>query len=83
MKNKSKSKTEKSRLHLLHQYYLYTGFYTFVGQAIKKTLPFILIIIAAVFVLNKFFSINEFLIHLTEILPVDGVLTFFFYQKSF
>ncbi|MFH4965393.1 VTT domain-containing protein [Gaetbulibacter sp. M235] len=81
MKNKSKSKTEKSRLHLLHQYYLYTGFYAFVGQAIKKALPYILIIIAAVFVLNTFFNINEFLIHLTEILPVDGVLTFFFVSE--
>ncbi len=83
MKNKPKLKTEKSRLHLLHQYYLYTGFYTFVGQAIKKALPYILVIIAAVFVLNKFFNINEFLIHLTEILPVNGVLTFFFISEIF
>jgi membrane protein YqaA with SNARE-associated domain len=81
MKNKSKSKTEKSRLHLLHQYYLYTGFYDFVGQAIKKSLPYILLIIAAVFVLNKFFNINEFLIHLTEILPAAGVLMFFFVSE--
>jgi membrane protein YqaA with SNARE-associated domain len=83
MKNKPKLKTEKSRLHLLHQYYLYTGFYTFVGQAVKKALPYILVIIAAVFVLNKFFNINEFLIHLTEILPVNGVLTFFFISEIF
>ncbi|MCF8273477.1 MAG: short-chain dehydrogenase [Flavobacteriaceae bacterium] len=83
MKNKPKLKTEKSRLHLLHQYYLYTGFYTFVGQAIKKALPYILVIIVAVFVLNKFFNINEFLIHLTEILPVNGVLTFFFISEIF
>ncbi|MGB5419032.1 YqaA family protein [Algibacter sp.] len=82
MKPKNKSKTEKSRLQLLHQYYSYTGFYTFVWQAVKKALPYIIAIIIAVFTLNYFFSINEALIHLTEILPAYGVLSFFFVSET-
>jgi membrane protein YqaA with SNARE-associated domain len=79
---KEKPKTVKSRLHLLHQYYIYTGFYNFVGQAVKKSLPYIFIGVAAIFVLNKFFNINEALIHITEILPVSGVLLFFFVSET-
>ena len=82
MKEKPKSKTEKSRLHLLHQYYSYTGFYAFVGSAIKKSLPYVLVIVIAVFVLNKFFNISEAIIHLTEVLPVSGVLAFFFISET-
>ena len=83
MKNKSKSKTEKSRLQLLHQYYVYTGFYAFVWQAVKKALPVIIVLVAAVFVLNTFFNINEALVQLTETLPAYGVLTFFFVSETF
>lgn len=83
MKNKPKSKTEKSRVQLLHQYYTYTGFYEFVWQAIKKTLPYIILIVAFMVVLNKFFNIEAGLIHLTEILPVPGVLLFFFASETF
>lgn len=82
MKPKSKSKTEKSRLKLYHQYYSYTGFYSFVWQAVKKASPFILLIIIAIFVINHFYDINRALVHLTEILPVYGVLTFFLASES-
>ncbi|WP_445956008.1 YqaA family protein [Yeosuana sp.] len=82
MKEKPKSKTEKSRLHLLHQYYKYTGFYSFVGNAVKKALPYILFLVIIVFVFNAFFNINEGLIHLTEVLPVSGVLVFFYISET-
>ena len=83
MKQKIKLKTEKSRVQLLHQYYSYTGFYAFVGQAIKKALPYIIVIVSIIFVLNKFFNIDKGLIHLTEVLPVSGVLMFFLASESF
>lgn len=82
MKEKSKSKTEKSRLHLLHQYYSYTGFYVFVWQAVKKALPYILLIVASLFILNRFFNINEALVQLTEVLPVSVVLIVFFISET-
>ncbi len=82
MKPKSKPKTSKSRLHLLHQYYSYTGFYNFVGNAVKKALPAIIAIVVIIYVINHFFSINEALVRLTEILPIYGVLASFFVSET-
>ncbi|GAA3620092.1 YqaA family protein [Flavivirga jejuensis] len=82
MKPKPKPKSEKNRFQLLHQYYNYTGFYSFVWNAIKKALPFIIIIVAGIVIVNKFFSINEALIRLTETLPAYGVLAFFFVSET-
>ena len=81
MKRKSKEKTVKSRLQLLHQYYNYTGFYTFVWEAIKKASPYIVAIVIAIYTVNHFFDINAALIRLTEILPSYGVLSFFFVSE--
>lgn len=83
MKVRSKSKTEKSRLHLLHQYYSYTGFYAFVGRSVKKALPYILLVLATLFILNSFFDINTILVNLTELLPISGVLLVFFVSETF
>lgn len=82
MKEKPKPKTGKSKLQLLHQYYSYTGFYSFVWQAVKKAIPYILGAIALIYVVNYFFNINEALVRLTEILPSHGVLSFFFVSET-
>lgn len=82
MKPKQKNKTGKSRLQLLHQYYSFTGFYSFVWNAIRKALPFIIVIIAGIYFVNKYFSINDTLIHLTKTLPAYGVLAFFFVSET-
>jgi membrane protein YqaA with SNARE-associated domain len=82
MKPKPKSKSDKSRWQLLHQYYNYTGFYQFVWRAIKRALPILLLIIAAVYVVNHYYDINETLVRLTETLPVYGVLAFFLASES-
>ena len=73
MKPKTKDKSGKSRLRLLHQYYSYTGFYSFVWQAVKKALPYIIGAIIAIYIVNHFFNINDALVKLTEILPSHGV----------
>ncbi|KAA5821375.1 short-chain dehydrogenase [Algibacter amylolyticus] len=82
MKPEPKDKTQKSRLQLLHQYYKYTGFYTFVWDAVKKSFPYIVVIVIAIYALNHFFDINEALVRLTEILPAYGVLSFFFVSET-
>ena len=82
MKQKSKPKAAKSRWQLLHQYYNYTGFYTFVGQAVLKALPYIAVFAIGIFAMNHFFNINAALIRLTEILPSYGVLSFFFVSET-
>lgn len=82
MKGKSKPKTEKSRLHLLHQYYSYTGFYSFVWKAVLKALPIIILLVGGIYLINQFYNINDGLVRLTEVLPVYGVLGFFFISET-
>jgi len=78
----TKSKAKKSKFQLLHQYYTYTGFYSFVGEAVKKALPYIIGLVILVYAVNHFFDINQTLTHLTEILPAYGVLSFFFVSET-
>ncbi|WP_147678716.1 YqaA family protein [Algibacter pacificus] len=78
----TKSKAKKSKFQLLHQYYAYTGFYSFVWQAVKKALPYIVGIVILVYAVNHFFDINQTLTHLTEVLPAYGVLSFFFVSET-
>lgn len=77
-----KSKSNKSRWELLHQYYNYTGFYAFVWNAIKKAIPIILVLVIGLYIFNHFYDINNALIALTETLPVYGVLVFFFASET-
>ena len=77
-----KSKTKKNRLQLLHQYYSYTGFYKFVWQGILRALPIVILLIVGLYFINHYFGINESLIHLTEILPIYGVLGVFFISET-
>lgn len=82
IKNTDKTKTSKTRLQLLHQYYTYTGFYSFVWNAVKKAIPVILIVVLCVVIVNKFFNLNTFLVEITETLPISGVLLFFFASET-
>lgn len=82
MKSKPKSKSQKSRLRLLHQYYQFTGFYSFVWNAVKRALPAIIAVVIGIYLISRFVDINAFLVKLTETLPVYGVLTFFFVSET-
>lgn len=74
---------KKSRTKLLHQYYSYTGFYTFVGRSLKKAaLPIILIIIS-LYLFNKYvFTIDDGLELLTKSFSRIGVLITFFVSET-
>ncbi|GLB49375.1 YqaA family protein [Neptunitalea lumnitzerae] len=75
--------SKKSRLRLLHQYYTYTGFYSFVGKSIYKALlPIALFIIALVCVHYFVIDINDALEYATEHFPPLGVLGIFFASES-
>lgn len=78
MKKIEKTKPKKSRLQLVHQYYSYTGFYSFIGKAILKALPVIALVVLAIVLVNTYFDLNTLLVNLTETLPKSGVLAFFF-----
>lgn len=79
---RSRSNSDKTRIQLLHQYYSYTGFYEFVWIAIKNAFPYIVGFIAAVVTANQFIDVNVTLARVTELLPVYGVLGFFFVSET-
>lgn len=79
---RTRTASNKSRIQLLHQYYTYTGFYDFIWKAIKTALPYVAAFIAAIVTLNQFVDVNATLSRLTEMLPVFGVLSFFFISET-
>lgn len=77
-------KQKKSRAKLLHQYYKYTGFYTFIWQNTKKALiPLGLIIGALLYINYKVMSINEMLLFVTQNYSDTSIFTLFFVSESF
>ncbi|MBW2960728.1 YqaA family protein [Mesonia aestuariivivens] len=82
MKN-NRPTNRKPRWKLLHQYYSYTGFYSFVGKSLLKAAIPILIFIAALVCVHFFvIDINDILIYITDNFPPIGVLSVFFASES-
>ena len=82
--SRTSSTQKKSKFKLLHQYYSYTGFYSFIRRSLKKAILPLVIILGGLFLLNKFvFNINEGLQNITEMFSTVGVLTLFFASESF
>lgn len=60
-------KTKKSRYKLLHQYYKYTGFYSFIWQGVKKAILPTLLIVGILFYVNeKIINLNDGLVYVTK-----------------
>ncbi len=77
------NKPKKSKLKLLHQYYSYTGFYTFIGANLKKAIIPLVSIVLVIILFNKFvFNINDALQSSTEMFSTLGVLSLFFASES-
>ena len=77
------SKVNKPKLKLLHQYYKYTGFYSFLWQGIKKAiLPTILIVALLTFINYKYFNLNEVLKYFTNNFSDFLIFTVFFISES-
>ncbi len=79
-----KTKTrKKSKTRLLHQYYAYTGFYSFVGKSLKKAALPVLLIVVGLFLFNKYvFTIDDGLELLTNSFSRIGVLITFFISET-
>ena len=61
------SRTKKSRVILLHQYYKYTGFYSFIWQGVKSAILPTAIIVAILFYVNyKVINLNDALVYITQ-----------------
>ena len=82
MKKDAKSK-KKSRIRLLHQYYSYTGFYSFVWNSVKKAILPIVLFIAALWAIDRFvLDIEDMLVTVTETYSPLGIISVFFASES-
>ncbi|MFD0962412.1 YqaA family protein [Pseudofulvibacter geojedonensis] len=78
-----KTASKKSKLKLLHQYYTYTGFYSFIGKSLKKAILPVVIVVSALILFNKFvFNINDGLKMMTETFSTTGVLSVFYISET-
>ncbi|MBZ0326281.1 MAG: VTT domain-containing protein [Altibacter sp.] len=76
-------KSKKNNIKRLHKYYSLTGFYSFVGQSLKKASLPILGFIILVVLLNQFvFDFSEFFTHITNTYAPVGILSVFFASES-
>ena len=83
MSDKKKNPNRKSHLRLLHQYYTYTGFYSFLGKSLVKAAPPILIFVAILLGIHFFvIDVNTMLVYATENFPPIGVFAIFFASES-
>jgi len=74
---------KKPKIKLLHQYYSYTGFYTFIGRSLKKAVLPIIIFIGALVLFNKYvFNINEGLHTITTTFATYEILAIFFASET-
>lgn len=76
------SKVKRPKYKLLHQYYKYTGFYSFLWQGIKKAvLPTVLIVALLTYVNYKFFNLNDGLLFITKNFSDFLIFTIFFISE--
>jgi membrane protein YqaA with SNARE-associated domain len=79
----TQKKVKKTRWALLHQYYKYTGFYSFVGKSMKKALPVIggfvlLLVLLDLFVID----FTAVFTHVTNTYAPINILLVFFASES-
>ena len=79
----TKKNLRKTKFKLLHQYYSYTGFYSFIGNSLKKAILPIAILIISLILFNKYvYNINEGLHNITATYATYEILIVFFASES-
>jgi membrane protein YqaA with SNARE-associated domain len=83
MNSGPKRSEKKSKLRLLHQYYSYTGFYSFVKSSLGKSLLPIFIFILSLWLINEFFiDFNDLFTFITTTFNPPIILGVFFASES-
>lgn len=83
MNSSPKQSEKKSKLRLLHQYYSYTGFYSFVKSSLGKSLLPIFIFILSLWLINEFFiDFNDLFTFITTTFNPPIILGVFFASES-
>ncbi|MGB3342320.1 MAG: short-chain dehydrogenase [Aequorivita sp.] len=77
-------RTETNKIKRVHLYYKYTGFYTFVGQSLKKAAGPILLIIAALILLDLYVvDFGSLFTYITETYAAVNILLVFLASETF
>jgi hypothetical protein len=72
-----------SKYKLLHQYYNYTDFYSFIFEGVKKAILTTIIIVATLFYVNyKVINLNEGLVFITQNFSAFLIFSIFLASKS-
>lgn len=80
---KNNNTSRKPRWKLLHQYYNYTGFYTFVGSSLRKAIIPILLFVGILWGVNEYvINLNDILVTVTKTYSPIGILSVFFASES-
>ena len=83
MNSSPKQSEKKSKLRLLHQYYSYTGFYSFVKSSLGKSLLPIFIFVLSLWLINEFFiDFNDLFTFITTTFNPPIILGVFFASES-
>lgn len=83
MSSVPKQSTKKSRIRLLHQYYSYTGFYSFVKSSIGKAIMPIAIFIVSLWVIHAFvIDFDDLFTSITTTFSPIAILSVFFASES-
>lgn len=83
MSQNPKRVSKKSRLQLLHQYYSYTGFYSFVKSSLVKSILPITIFIVCLWLVHEFvIDFNELFVTITTTYSPFTILSVFFASES-
>lgn len=83
MTKKKNNPNRKPHWKLVHQYYTYTGFYSFLGRSLIKAAPPIIIFIAILLGIHFFvLDVNTMLEYATKNFPPVGVFAIFFASES-
>ena len=79
----TKQSVKKSKIRLLHQYYSYTGFYSFVKSSIGKAIIPIILFIVALWVVHAFvIDFDDLFTSITTTFSPIAILSVFFASES-
>ena len=83
MSSTPKQNIKKSKIQLLHQYYSYTGFYTFVKTSLKKAIPPTLLVVFLLWIVHNYLiNFNVLFTHITTTFNPLSILAVFFTSES-
>lgn len=83
MSSLPKTRVKKSRIRLLHQYYSYTGFYSFVKSSLGKAVMPVALFIVALWIIHAFvIDFDDLFTSITTTYSPIAILTVFFASES-